>query len=360
MLLVAGALFVVVEAAVRGSALYRDLRDGLTGRLPPAGAALLAGLLLLAPLALPGGPLWLLLVWSVLLWGYQGASERIVTGCLWSLLAVAPIVAAAQQQRIALEQSPPLRALAAFGEGRLYGTFFSDLQVLRTVLPTDPAALELLGDVHRTLGQWEVARTHYRQVLEAEPQNVAALLNFGAYSFRKGDFALANEYFQRAARIEPPSAAARYNLSLSYSDSYQFEESKQALADAKQIDAERVDQWVKTPNPGPGAHLQRLARARRARSATSSARPGSASPRAARARCARARPRWMSVWVAAGCGAAGVRAPSGCAGATATASRCPGSAGARRRGALAARPGAAALPGRARARDSPRSARCSV
>ncbi len=248
-LLVAAALFVVVEAAVRGSALYRDLRGRLLGRLPPVAAAGFAALLLLAPLALPGGPLWLLLAWSVLLWGYQGTSERIVSGGVWLVLALVPMVAAAQQERIALEQSPPLRALAAFREGRLYGTFFSDLQVLRTVMPTDPTALELLGDVHRTLDQWELARAHYRQVLEAEPQNVAALLNFGAYSFRKGDFALANEYFQRAARIEPPPAAAFYNLSLSFSDSYQFEESKQALADAKQIDAARVDQWVKTPNP---------------------------------------------------------------------------------------------------------------
>lgn len=248
-LLVAGALFVVVEMAAKGSALLRDLRDGLTGRLPRGAATALALALLVAPLALPGGLLWLLLLWSVLLWGYQNPSERIVAGFLWAVLAVAPAIAAAQQERIALEQSPPMRALASFGEGRLYGTFFSDLQVLRSVLGTDPAALELLGDVHRTLGQWEVARTHYRQVLESEPDNVAVLINFGAYSFRKGNFALANDYFQRAAGSSPPSAAAYYNLSLSYSDSYQFEESKKALDDAKQIDAERVDDWVRTPNP---------------------------------------------------------------------------------------------------------------
>jgi len=296
-LLVAGALFVVVEAAMRGSALYRDLRGRLLGRLPPAGAAGLAILLLLAPLALPGGPLWLLLAWSVLLWGYQGTSERIVSGGVWLILALAPIVAAAQQERIALEQSPPLRALAAFREGRLYGTFFSDLQVLRTVMPTDPAALELLGDVHRTLGQWELARAHYRQVLESEPRNVAALLNFGAYSFRKGDFALANEHFQRAAATEPPPAAAFYNLSLSYSDSYQFEESKQALAEAKQIDAARVDQWVKTPNPdrvltfngalGRGDEIRGKLRAAWLEEAAAAPRP-----------LALAR-RWASVWVAA-------------------------------------------------------------
>ena len=248
-LMVTAALFVAVQMAVKGSSLLRDLRGALTGRLPPGVATALALAILFGPLAVPGGLLWALLVWSALLWGYQSLSERIVTGLVWVIVAIAPVVAAGQQVRIALEQSPPLRALASFGEGRLYGTFFSDLQVLRSVLGTDAAALELLGDVHRTLGQWEVARTHYRQVLEAEPDNVAVLINFGAYSFRKGNFALANEYFLRAAGVNPPSAAAYYNLSLSYSDSYQFVESTKALDDAKQIDAERVDNWVRTPNP---------------------------------------------------------------------------------------------------------------
>ena len=74
------------------------------------------------------------------------------------------------------------------------------------------------------------------------------LLNLGAYHFRKADFALANEYFLRAARVVPPPAGAFYDLSLSYSETYQFEESRKALAQAKEIDAELVDQWVRTPN----------------------------------------------------------------------------------------------------------------
>lgn len=296
-LLVAGALFVAVEMAVKGGALLRDLRAALTGRLPAGAAMLLAALVLLAPVALPGGPVALLLWWSALLWGYQTASGRIVTGVVWALVAAAPLVAAGQQVRIALEQSPPMRALASFGEGRLYGTFFSDLQVLRTVLGSDPAVLELLGDVHRTLGQWEVARAHYRRVLEAEPDNVAVLINFGAYSFRKGNFALANEYFQRAARIEPPSAAAHYNLSLSYSDSYQFDESTKALDDAKRIDAERVDGWVRTPNPDRVLTFNgSLARADEIRQKLREAWLGEAPHGASLAELAR---RWSSVWGAA-------------------------------------------------------------
>ncbi len=108
--------------------------------------------------------------------------------------------------------------------------------------------MELVADVHRTLGQWDEARMIYRTVLDAEPQNVSVLLNLGAYHFRKADFAVANEYFLRAARAVPPPAGAFYDLSLSYSETYQFEESRKALAQAKEIDAELVDHWVRTPN----------------------------------------------------------------------------------------------------------------
>lgn len=248
-LLVACALFVLLEIAIRGSALYRDLHGALARRLGGGGAHALALALLVGPLALPAGPLLALLLWSILLWGYQGRSERIVSAIAWLVVGVAPIVADAQVSRIAIAQSPPARALAAFADGRLYGGFFSDLAVLKSALPDDPAVVELTGDVHRTLGQWEVARRLYARVLEAEPQNIPVLLNLGAYYFRKGDYARANQEFLAAADVAPPSAAAFFNLSLGYSESYLFDDSTEALARAKQIDAESVDEWVKTPNP---------------------------------------------------------------------------------------------------------------
>ena len=247
-LLIAAALFVLVEVATKGSAVIADVHRALLKRMPRASAALCVGLALLWPLALPSGPLWLLLYWSALLWGYGSRSERWATAAVWLLVGLAPSIAAAEQQRVAVALSPPMRALANLSEGRLYGGLFADLQVLRAAIGSDPAVIELVADVHRTLGQWEEARLTYRKVLEAEPLNVSVLLNLGAYHFRKADFAVANEYFLRAARAVPPPAGAFYDLSLSYSETYQFEESRKALAQAKELDAELVDRWVRTPN----------------------------------------------------------------------------------------------------------------
>jgi tetratricopeptide (TPR) repeat protein len=248
-LLLAAALFVLVEVATKGSAVVADLHRALLRRMAPASAVLCVGLALLWPLALPGGPLWLLLYWSALLWGYESPSERWATLGVWLLAGLAPGAAAVEQQRVAVALSPPMRALANLSEGRLYGGLFADLQVLRGAIGSEPAVIELIADVNRTLGQWDEARMIYRRVLELEPQNVSVLLNLGAYHFRKADFAVANEYFLRAANMVPPVAGAFYDLSLSYSETYQFEESRKALTQAKEIDADLVDRWVRTPNP---------------------------------------------------------------------------------------------------------------
>ena len=126
----AAALFVLVEVATKGSAVIADLHRALARRMPSASATLCVGLVLLWPLALPSGPLWLLLYWSALLWGYGSRSERWATVVVWLLAGFAPWIAAVEQQRVALALSPPMRALANLSEGRLYGGLFADLQVL--------------------------------------------------------------------------------------------------------------------------------------------------------------------------------------------------------------------------------------
>jgi len=247
LLLVSGGLFVAVQMLARGHALFGDLAALFARRLPRPAALTLAVLALLWPLALPAGPLWLVLYWSLLLWGYGSASERAVLVGLWLLLGASPLVIDLQRRSVAVELSPPAQAMQSLEERRLYGSLFSDLGVLRSVLPESVAVKHLLADVHRSLNQWELARALYRQVLEKEPDNTAALINLGVYAFLKGDFNGAIQSFQKAASIDPRSAAAQYDLSQAYSSSYMFDEQKAAFAKAQEIDATRVGVWMNNP-----------------------------------------------------------------------------------------------------------------
>jgi tetratricopeptide (TPR) repeat protein len=255
LLLVTGGLFLAVQMLTKGTSLFQDLADLFGRKLPRSIAYVLAGVVLLWPLALPHGPIWLILYASVLLWGYASASERAVMIALWLLLGAAPQLVEIQRRQVAVELSPPGLAMQSLRDHRLYGSLFADLGVLRGVLPQSVAVKQLLGDVHRSLNQWEIARALYRQVLEAEPKNAAAMIDLGDYAFLKGDFNSAIQSFQQAAAADPQSPAAPYNLSQAFSESYMFDEQKAALKRAQDLDFARVNSWIATQQrvvPLPG------------------------------------------------------------------------------------------------------------
>jgi tetratricopeptide (TPR) repeat protein len=241
--LLAGGGFVLLQLATKGSRLYWAISRRVAALSAPV-AHLLTWALLLWPLVLPSGFLWALLYWSVLLWGFASASERVVMATLWLLLGVTPLALARQQQQVAALLTPPARAVAALNEGRLYGALFTDLGLLPTMLPDSIAVRQMLGDLHRLLGQWDEARIYYAQVLEKEPHNVDALINLGAHQFLIGDHGGSVQYFQRAATADPNSAAAYYNLSQAYSDAYQFDEQREALARARMLGDRQVTRWI--------------------------------------------------------------------------------------------------------------------
>jgi tetratricopeptide (TPR) repeat protein len=246
LLLLSGVLFVAVQMVSKGSILLEDLVSMFSRRLPRPVAIAATVILLLAPLALPSGFLWLPLFWSALLWAYSSRSERAVLVLLWLLVGAAPVVVAAQSREIAVRLSPPGQAMEGMLQRRLYGSLFTDLGVLRSLLPESMAVKHFIADVHRSLNQWEMASSLYQQVLEEEPTNLTAQMNIGAYAFLKGDFGTAIQHFQKVSLADPNNAAAQFNLSQAYSESYLFNESRKALAQARQIDDSQVDVWVRS------------------------------------------------------------------------------------------------------------------
>jgi tetratricopeptide (TPR) repeat protein len=245
LLLLTGALFIAVQMVSKGGVLYQDLVAMFSRRFPPMIAAVATIVLLLFPLALPSGLLWLPLFWSVLLWAYSTWSERAVLLSLWLLVGASPILVASQGREVGVRLSPPDMAMESLVQHRLYGGLFTDLGVLRSLLPDSTAVKHFLADVHRSLGQWELANSLYQQVLESEPENVAAQMNIGAYAFLKGDFGTAIQHFQKVATADAGNAAALFNLSQAYSESYLFDESRKALDQARQISNSQVDIWVR-------------------------------------------------------------------------------------------------------------------
>lgn len=243
LLLATAGLFVAIQLAAKGGALLADIGHIFSGRssrftLPFAIAVLVW------PLVLPSGLIWLLLWWSVLLWGYASASERAVLVGAWILLAAAPPLLIEQRQRLAIALSPPALALDGLERRELSGDLWNDLGTLRTLVPDSFAVRQLIADIHRRLRQWERARVLYQEVIQKEPGNSAALVDVGTYYLERHEYAQAIEQFQRASEVDPTSAEAQYNLSWAYRGSYRFEEAERADAQARARDRSAVERWV--------------------------------------------------------------------------------------------------------------------
>ena len=243
-LLLAGATFVVLLMFQFGGGLLRATNAALSRYLPAGMHHLVAAALLLWPIVLPGGLAWLLLYWSILIFSYSSPSQRAVVVLIWLFVGVSPVILHFQERAVQLQLAPPVKAMNALVEGRLYGGLFSDLGVLDSLLPGDYAVQEVFGDVHRRMGQWERARDRYAWVSEQEADNGNVLVNIGNYYFRKEDFGRAIINYQQAAVTGEETAEASFNLSQAYSDSYLFDDHSEALAAARAVDADQVASWI--------------------------------------------------------------------------------------------------------------------
>ena len=244
-LLAVGVAFVAVMMATRGERLLARLFGWLRPHMPLWAAYALTLVLLVWPLLLPAGPMVLVVYWAILLWGHGARLERWVLACFLLLLGVAPLLVNEERKRLGVSLSTPALAIEDVRAGRLGGTLFADLGVLRAILPDSPPVRQLLADVHVMLGQWPMARDLYLQVLDAEPDNSTAWVDAGVCYFHLGDFERAIELFRQAADVDWGNAAAHFNLSQTYSELLRFDESARSLSVAQRLAPQQVGRWIR-------------------------------------------------------------------------------------------------------------------
>jgi len=243
-LLVAG--LVSVQWATRGVLLFRDLVRFFERSVPSIVAYTLTLALLLWPVLLPAGLLWLALYWSALAWGYGSRWEKLAIITAWVILGLTPVLVSEQIRRMNLDTTARVRAMQSASQGRLVGSLFRDLEPLSEQLPESVALRHFLADLHLSIHQWELARNLYREVLVAEPDNAAAAGDLGTCYFYEGNLEQAILLLQQATSLDPKQAKAFFNLSRALSEEYRFDESGLALRRSSALDAGGVSAWIRT------------------------------------------------------------------------------------------------------------------
>jgi tetratricopeptide (TPR) repeat protein len=220
-----------------GILVYHDLEERLGstwGR-----RAILAGTLaiLLLPLMLTAGPGWLAPFWLAITFGYQTAKERIVSVAgLVLLLSAAPL--AELYAGWAKASSNPLYQAAL---SSVTGSFDpADVTLLRQAARAHPADHDLqflLATQYKNLGDYELAATQYRSILEAFPDDLDSRMNLGNIYFAQLDWEGALVQYNQVLGRDTAKARAYYNKSLAHAENFQFAEREEARLRAESLDA---------------------------------------------------------------------------------------------------------------------------
>ncbi len=257
-LLLTSGFYLLSLMAAHGSRLFYDLGRLVSPPLPAGTAEAVAVLILIWPIFLPSGLMWLGIYWSVLLWGYGSRSIRGVLIFLWIVTGTVPLMAAHQEREVRMSLLPATRAVENLRAERLYGALFLDLDVLQNRAGESPVVTEVMADLHRSFGQWEHARLIYNSLIGDDitnPTAAPALNNLGVYYYLKQDYGTAIRNFKEASAADPTLAEPYYNVSAAHGRLFDFPAQHDALATAKNLDPARVTEWERVASSDGGAEI---------------------------------------------------------------------------------------------------------
>jgi len=223
-----------------GTLVYHDLEERLGYEWGRRAILALTLLILLFPLVLTAGPAWLAPLWIAVTFGYQTIKERAVSIlCLLALLAAAPF--AELYAGWAKAASNPLYQASL---SSLTGSFDpADVALLRQAAKDHPADHDLqflLATQYKNLGDYELAASQYRRILDAYPDDLDSQVNLGNIYFAQLDWEGALVQYNQVLGRDATRARAYYNKSLAHAENFQFAEREEARLRAESLDAAGV------------------------------------------------------------------------------------------------------------------------
>jgi tetratricopeptide (TPR) repeat protein len=225
-----------------------DFREVLGRRFRGGSVTVLAFALLLLPIFFWLGPLWLMLYWFVIFFGYAVFAERVVIIVLLLLVAATPLILDHTANEIAGLDSPVVVGALASAEQTYAPEALRRLQELSLVAGDNARMSILLGNLQLQEGNESQAAQNYRKSV-ALADTAGAHVNIGNLHFLDNDFPAAITEYQKAEKADPNMAIAFYNHSVASGEIYKYDDQAQMQDQAKKIDRSLVDRLISNP-PG--------------------------------------------------------------------------------------------------------------
>lgn len=106
---------------------------------------------------------------------------------------------------------------------------------LLEIVPEDPEALQMLGNISFDLDQFDGAVDFYQRYLKLKPDDLGVLTDLGTMYLSKGDLSRAIKTYDQVLKVDPKFFQAQFNLAIAYRSAGQLDASIGALQRAKEI-----------------------------------------------------------------------------------------------------------------------------
>jgi len=240
------ALFAAALFFRYGRSAAHDFREMVSTKFRGGSVSVLGFALLFLPIFLWLSPIWLVLYWFVIFFGYATKLERVLIVLLALALATLPVVTDQVATTIAGVESPVVMAAISSREQSYQPDALRRMQELATMVPDNHVVQLLLGNLQLQEGNEQQAQVHYRRSAELH-DTAGAHVNLGNLHFLDNDFAAAATEYERAEQLDPKLAIAFYNDSVANGDQYKFAEQGQKLERAKNLDPTGIDRLAQNP-----------------------------------------------------------------------------------------------------------------
>lgn len=229
----ASLAFVVLAALQVAPHAAHDLGD-LFGQATPHFARYAAlGALVLAPLVVGEGVLGVTLALFTVAYAYGRSRTRnaLAMAAVLLLIGLHPLAQIASVATGLLEHDPIARSALAVVAGTENA---ADVDRLEAAGSDDPVAAHALVYRDRRYGLVEGSRERLDAILERSPTDVVALANRGNIEKRRGNTALAINYYERASAGEDDPSLL-FDLSQAYASAFRMEEYEATLSRAQRV-----------------------------------------------------------------------------------------------------------------------------
>jgi tetratricopeptide (TPR) repeat protein len=220
--------------------LLHDFRNSTNNELPLLGLKLWLALILLIPIFFDAGPLWFVLWWIIILWGYLNKSEKRVAFVFISIIFMSSWISHVGAGFITYAQTQVNREI--FNIDHNIGSTKDTLSITSWTqkYPADAEPLNTKALLEIKKGNYNEGVNLLSRSLDLEPNNYRFYNHLGIAlaGIERNNEAI--KAFQNAIALDPENIVYHYNISRLHQFTYNLYEAERSIQKASSIDPQAV------------------------------------------------------------------------------------------------------------------------